>query len=69
MIARMEKRQVDKESTMISTLKYVSVIPGTAHIHEHPVPEYWECQECGSGNESQYKLRITKVTAEQLGGC
>lgn len=55
------------ELTMIDTIDHVCVIQGSAIIHEHPQPEFWHCQDCGTGNAKEHKLRVTQKTAEKLG--
>jgi predicted nucleic-acid-binding Zn-ribbon protein len=56
----------DTELTMIDALDHICIVPGSAIINDHPVPEFWHCNDCGTGNAAEHKLRVTRPTAEKL---
>lgn len=56
----------DNDLTMIDAIDHVCIIPGSAMINDHPRPEFWHCRDCGTGEATEHKLRVTKKTAEKL---
>jgi predicted nucleic-acid-binding Zn-ribbon protein len=52
------------ELSMIDTLDHICILG--AKINEHPMPEFWYCADCGTGNALEHKLRVTKATADKL---
>ena len=53
--------------TMLDAIDHLCICPKSVVVNEHPRPEFWECSDCGGGISSEYKLRLTKATAEKLG--